>query len=77
MAEKKLYKSANKMICGVCGGIAECFNADPTLIRLIVVFLVFAGVGSGLIAYIIAAIIMPDTPVNKTEEPIEKEAEKL
>lgn len=62
METKKLYKSQKKMICGVCGGVAEYFNVDPTLIRLIVVFLCFAGVGTGLIAYIVAAIVMPDRP---------------
>ncbi len=59
---KRLTKSKNKMLCGVCGGIAEYFNIDPTVVRLIVVFLALAGVGSGLLAYIIAAIIMPDSP---------------
>ena len=62
METKKLYKSQTKMLCGVCGGVAEYFNVDPTLIRLIVVFLCFAGVGTGLIAYIVAAIVMPDRP---------------
>ena len=57
---KRLYKSDNKMICGVCAGIAEYFNIDPTLVRLITVFLLFAGVGSGLIAYIVAAVIIPE-----------------
>ena len=57
---KRLYKSKiNKMLCGVCGGIAEYFNLDPTLIRL--VWAVFCALGgSGIIAYIIAAIIIPD-----------------
>lgn len=59
---KRLTKSKNKMLCGVCGGIAEYFNIDPTVVRLIVVFLALAGVGSGLLAYIVAAIIMPDSP---------------
>lgn len=56
----KLYKSnSNKMIAGVCGGIAEYFNVDPTLVRLAwVVFALFAG--SGLLAYIIFAIVIPD-----------------
>jgi len=56
----KLYKSnSNKMVAGVCGGIAEYFNVDPTLVRLAwVVFALFAG--SGLLAYIIFAIVMPD-----------------
>ncbi len=59
--EKHLSKSAvNKMICGVCGGIGEYFNIDPTVIRLIWVILSICGVGSGLLVYIIAAIIMPE-----------------
>lgn len=62
MSKKQLYKSRNKMLCGVCGGIAEYFDIDPTLIRLAVVFLSIAGVGSGLLAYIIAAIIVPENP---------------
>ena len=48
------------MICGVCGGIGEYFNMDPTVIRLIWVILTICGVGSGLLVYIIAAIIMPE-----------------
>ncbi|SHK05646.1 phage shock protein C (PspC) family protein [Anaerobranca californiensis DSM 14826] len=57
--EKRLYRSKkNKMLAGVCGGIAEYFNIDPTLIRLLwVLFALMAG--GGLIAYIIAAIIIP------------------
>lgn len=58
--KKRLYKSStDKKVCGVCGGIANYFDVDPTVIRLIWVIFTFAG-GSGLIAYIIAAIIMPD-----------------
>ncbi|MBW2974562.1 PspC domain-containing protein [Candidatus Woesearchaeota archaeon] len=56
---KKLYRSRkNRIIAGVCGGIGEYFNVDPTLIRLLWVFLIFIG-GSGIFAYIIAWIIMP------------------
>lgn len=60
--EKKLYLSnSDKKISGVCGGIAEYFNIDSTLIRLIWVFLVcFAG--TGLLAYIICAIVIPKKP---------------
>lgn len=63
--EKRLYKSIeNKMLDGVCGGIAEYFNIDPTLIRL--AWVVFCALGgSGIIAYIIAAIIIP-TACNNT-----------
>ena len=60
--KKRLYKSnENKMIDGVCGGIAEYFNMDPTLIRLGWVMVCALG-GSGIIAYIIAAIIIPRKP---------------
>ncbi len=56
---KRLYRVEDgKMLCGVCGGIAEYFNVDPTLIRLGFALFCLAG-GSGLLAYIAAAIIMP------------------
>ena len=62
MSEKKLYKSStDKKLAGVCGGIAEYFNIDSTLVRLGWVVFSLLG-GSGLLAYIIAAIIMPDRP---------------
>lgn len=62
MESKKLYKSnTDKKIAGVCGGIAEYFNIDSTLVRLGWVVFSLLG-GSGLLAYIIAAIIMPDRP---------------
>ena len=58
--KKRLYKSStDKKVCGVCGGIANYFDVDPTVIRLAWVIFTLVG-GSGLIAYIIAAIIMPD-----------------
>ena len=57
---KKLCKSkTNQKICGVCGGIAEYLNADPTLIRLAFLLVCLAG-GSGILAYFIAALIMPE-----------------
>lgn len=58
--EKKLFRSkANKMIVGVCGGLGEYFNLDPTLIRLIMVLLIFA-YGIGLLIYITGWIIIPE-----------------
>ena len=57
--EKRLYKSnKNKMIDGVCAGIAEYFNIDPTLVRVGAVLMTLAG-GCGILAYIICAIIIP------------------
>lgn len=76
---KRLYKSENKMLCGVCAGIAEYFDIDPTLVRLITVFLLFAGVGSGLIAYIVAAVIIPEqfsSGTKSAKDIPEKEAER-
>ena len=59
--EKKLTKSTtNKMLCGVCGGIAEYFNIDPTLVRLIWALISIGACGTGVIAYIFAAIIIPE-----------------
>lgn len=60
--EKRLYKSnTDKKLDGVCAGIANYFNIDPTLIRLAWVIFTLAG-GCGLIAYIIAAIVIPTEP---------------
>ena len=61
MNNRRLYKSCNKMIAGVCGGIAEYFGLDPTLVRLGWVLFCALG-GSGILAYIIAALIIPENP---------------
>ena len=56
---KELRKSStNRVFCGVCGGVGEYFNVDPTLIRLIAVLV--GCTGAGILAYIIMAIIMPE-----------------
>lgn len=61
---KRLYKSnRDKMLDGVCGGIAEYFGIDPTLVRLGWVLFCALG-GSGILAYIIAAIVIPRNPEN-------------
>ena len=60
--KKKLYRSRrDRKLFGVCGGLAEYFGIDSTLIRLGLVLLVVLG-GSGLLAYFIAAIIIQDEP---------------
>ena len=59
---KQLKRSLqNRKLCGVCGGIGEYLNLDPTVIRLIWIVLSIASFGTGLIAYIIAAIVMPES----------------
>lgn len=60
VASKKIYRSnTDKMIGGVCGGIAEYFAIDPTIVRLLAIILIF-GRGFGLLAYIIAWVIIPE-----------------
>ena len=55
---RKLYRSnTNKIICGVCGGLGEYLGVDPTIVRL--VWVLIACSGTGLLAYIITAVIMP------------------
>ncbi len=58
---KRLYRSTtNKMVAGVCGGIGEYFNVDPTLIRLAWVFLSMPlAIAGGIVAYGLAALIIP------------------
>jgi len=59
---KKLYRSVtDKMLAGVCGGLAEYFAIDPVIVRLIFVLAVIFG-GSGILAYIILWIIIPQKP---------------
>ena len=60
--KKKLYKvEEGKKICGVCAGFAKYFNIDATIVRLALVAFCLLG-GSGVLAYIIAALVMPDAP---------------
>ena len=58
MPDKKLMKSKDKKLCGVCGGIAEYFDMDPTVVRIIWLVMVLC-CGTGVLAYIIAALLMP------------------
>lgn len=56
---RRLYRSRkNRMVAGVCGGVADYFGIDPTLVRLLYLFIP----GFNLMFYIIAAIIIPDEP---------------
>ncbi len=64
MEQKKLYRSqTDKKIAGVCGGFAEYFNMDSTLVRLLLVLFCLIG-GSGILLYIIAWAVMPERPGN-------------
>ncbi|MCC8029832.1 MAG: PspC domain-containing protein [Lachnospiraceae bacterium] len=62
--KKRLYKSDdNRVLCGVCGGVAEFLGIDPTIVRLVWAILIIF-VGMGLWLYILAAIIIPREPVD-------------
>jgi phage shock protein C len=66
---KRLYRShKEKMIGGVCGGLAEYFDIDPVFVRILFVVAVFAG-GSGILAYIICWIIIPEQPYSTPVTP--------
>lgn len=59
MQEKKMVRSENnKKICGVCAGIADYFEIDPTVVRLITALLCLAW-GTGILAYFVAALVLP------------------
>ena len=59
--EKKIYRSkTNKMLAGVCGGLGEYANLDPTIVRLLAVLIGLSG--AGLVAYLVCAVIIPEKP---------------
>ena len=61
--EKKLYRnSQNKMLAGVCSGLAEYINIDPTIVRVIWALVGLSG--AGIVAYLICALIIPEKPSN-------------
>jgi len=77
--EKRLYRSrSDRVIWGVCGGLARHFNIDPTIVRIIAVLLVFAN-GTGVLAYIILTIVVPleSSTSTTTKEVIEENVEEM
>lgn len=74
--EKRLYRSKKeRVLLGVCGGIAEYFSVDPTIVRLIFILLIFVSGPFLPLFYLIAALIIPEAP-NEVEESLEKTQEK-
>ena len=67
--DKKLYRSNERRLFGVCGGLAEYIGVDPTLVRFLWIILTLSG-GSGIFIYLIAALLMDNRPdyVSKYEE---------
>jgi phage shock protein C len=73
---KKLYRSStDKILFGVCGGLAEYLEVDSLIVRIIFLFLIFAG-GSGIFIYLILALLMPKED-KKVEKPITEETKKI
>lgn len=76
---KKLYRSeSDRVIAGVCGGIAEYFNFDPNILRLILFVISFVG-GSGIILYFVAWLIIPSKSTKKStgEDQIKQNAKEI
>ena len=71
MAKKFFRSITEKKIAGICGGLGEYFDIDPTIVRLIWVALVLAA-GTGILAYLIAWIIVPKEPAVKAAAQVEK-----
>ena len=72
MAQKKLTRSANNVLAGVCGGIAEYFDVDPTMVRVIYVALSIFTTGiPGLLLYLIMMLLMPPTDGNNGQSNIQ------
>jgi len=62
MAESKIYRSRkDKLVGGVCGGVAKYFDIDPTIVRLVAVLLFFAE-GIGLLLYLVSWVVIPERP---------------
>ena len=77
--KKRLYRSrSDRMICGVCGGLAEYFDIDPVIVRIIMVLLVFAN-GVGILAYIILAIVVPleSSPSREPKDVIKENVQEI
>ncbi|MDK2853729.1 MAG: phage shock protein [Thermococcaceae archaeon] len=68
MVEKKLYRSRkNKIIFGVCGGLAEYFNVDPTIVRILFIILFLVSIGTAVLLYLLLALVMPEEPEERGE----------
>lgn len=77
--EKRLYRSrSDRMIGGVCGGLADYFNIDPVIVRIIAVLLAFAN-GAGILAYIILWIVVPleSSPSREPKDVIKDNVEEM
>lgn len=71
---KHLYRSStNRKLGGVCGGLGEYFNVDPTLLRLLYILVVLFSAGLGIIAYLLMWVIMPEKPEPATTKTTDRD----
>ncbi len=69
--DRKLYRSnTDKMLAGVCGGLAKYFDIDPTIVRLAFVFVTLMG-GSGILAYLVCWVVIPRDPAPPASPPVD------
>lgn len=66
MEEKKLRRSCDKVVAGVCAGLGEYLGIDPIIVRIVWALLTLSTIGTGLLLYIILWIIMPECPTDST-----------
>jgi phage shock protein C len=59
---KRLNKGRDKKLFGVCSGLGEYFDVDPTIVRVAFVLIAVLGIGTGVLVYLILAVVMPDAP---------------
>ncbi len=76
--EKRLYRSNNeKVLGGVCGGLSEYYNMNPTIIRLLWVLITFLTLGIGIFVYAIAWVIIPENPTDLSRPLVKRETKPL
>ena len=75
MTTKRLYRSHDQMVGGVCAGVAEYFEIDPTLVRLVFAALTLFGVGSPVLVYLLLWAIMPEAPVEMPQQQFEAQTQ--
>lgn len=74
MTSKRLYRSrSDRMVAGICGGLAHYFAIDPTLLRLGFAVLLLVGVGSPVLAYLVLWLIIPEEPLEGIKQPLPTE----
>jgi phage shock protein C len=68
--EKRLYRSrTNRVVAGVCGGLAEYFGVDTTVVRLAFALGIILGLGSLLVVYIVMVFVVPEEPLSSSPVP--------